>query len=410
MATDTNMSNIAGGLKNVYDKYLERAQNLSPRTIDSIGKDLRKYSPGGNGFYGAINNYGNESIGAINEEESFRTIDAENYLQWLVKPKVLVAPIQFSGLVAAAASTDEEAFANMVVDALDRARDRLLADENRQFFGYGLGVLATPSGSPASNLLSITVNSVQYLRANQVVDIYGSATGSVITAGLRISYVDHVNSLVGFAVSIGTALTAGNVIVKQNILASTPPADGKEMMGLRGIVDDYTDLTTFQNLTSSVYEWRSRRINASSANLTSDLLQRLLDDVGTMSPDGEEPDTIIMHRLQRRKYLDLVVPQKRYADGNMDTGFVKLSFNGHEMLLDKDCQTDTVYAIKKDKIRKFELEPIGMGKHEDSGQFLRAINQDVYQAFWRHYANFGTSSRLSHGKIVSLAVPTGISG
>ena len=409
---DTNLTSIAGGLKNVYDSYIERAQNLAPRTIDEIGKSLKKYSPGGNGYFGAINDAGNESGGAINEEETFRTIDSESYQQWKVTPKVLVWPIQFSGLVASAAQGDEESFANLVVDALDRARDRLMADENRQFFGYGQGILAQPSGTVASNLTSFTVNSVQYLRKNQVVDIYTSTGGSAITTGLRISFVDHVNLLVGLSASVGTALTAGNVIVKQNILASTPPADGKEMMGLRGIVDDGTDLTTFQNLTVSgtLYEWRSVRINASSANLTSDYLQRLIDSVAIMAPDGEEPDTLIMHKVQRRKYLDLVVPQKRFNDGDMDAGFTKLSFNGSEMLLDKDCQVDTVYAVKKDKIRKFELESIGMGKHEGSDTFLRAINQDVFQAYWRHYCNFGTSSRLSHGKLVSLTVPTGISG
>jgi hypothetical protein len=51
-----------------------------------------------------------------------------------------------------------------------------------------------------------------------------------------------------------------------------------------------------------------------------------------------------------------------------------------------------------------------MGKHEGSDTFLRSINQDVFQAYWRHYVNYGTSSRLAHGKIVGLAVPTGISG
>lgn len=406
---DTNMTSVAGGLKNVYDKYIQSAQNLQARASQEIGKAAQNYNPGGNGFFGAINDYGNESGGAINEEETFRTIDAEDYQQWKVTPKVVVWPIQFSGLVAAAAQGGEESFANLVVDALDRARDRLLADENRQFFGYGQGVLGAPAGAYASTVTSLTVNSVQYFRKNQVIDVYSTATQAV-TVGIRISFVDRVNSIIGLSAALGATSSTLNSIIKQNIYVS-PPADGKEMMGLRGIVDDGTDLTTFQNLNaSSIYEWRARRIAAASANLTSDLLQRLIDDVALLDPDGEEPDMLIMHRLQRRKYLDLVVPQKRYADGDMDTGFKKLSFNGTDLFLDKDCQTDTVYGLRKDKIRRFELEPIGMGRHEGSDIFLRLVNQDVFQGYWRHYCNYGTSSRLSHGKLTGLAVPTGISG
>jgi hypothetical protein len=407
---DTNLTSVAGGLKRVYDKYIQSAQNLSAKASQEIGKASQNYNPGGEGYFGAINDYGNESGGAINEEESFRTIDAEDYQQWKVLPKVNVWPIQFSGLVAAAAQGGEESFANLVVDALDRARDRLLSDENRQFFGLGNGTLGAPAGAYTSTMTSITVNSVQYFRKNMVIDIYSGAVSTV--SATRISFVDRVNAVIGLSAALGVNVDTTCQIVKQNIRNSAP-SDGKEMMGLRGIVDDSTDLTTFQNLrcdSGQILEWRSRRINASSANLTSDLLQRLIDDVATLDPDGEEPDMLITHRLQRRKYLDLVVPQKRYADGDMDTGFKKLAFNGMELFLDKDCQADTVYAIRKDKIRKFELEPLGMGRHEGSDIFLRLVNQDVYQAYWRHYCNYGTSSRLSHGKIVSLAVPTGITG
>lgn len=405
MATD--LTAIAGGLKRVYDSYIESTQNLSARSIDEIGKSLKKYSPEGEGFFGAINDYGNESGGAINETESFRTIDNEDYQQWKVSPKVLVWPIQFGGLTAAAAQGDEASFANLIVDALDRARDRLMSDENRQFFGLGTGALAAPAQACASTLVSFTVDSVQYLRRNMVVDIFSGSTKTVDS--YRINYIDRVNNIVAFLTSIGVAIDTTTVIVKENIRDSAP-SDGKEMMGLRGIVDDSTDLTTFQNLNaSSIYEWRSRRINASSANLTSDLLQRLIDDVAILDPDGSEPDLLIMHRRQRRKYLDIVVPQKRYMDGEMDAGFKKLSFNGVEFLLDKDCQTDTVYALRKEKLRKFELEPLGMGRHEGSDTFLRLVSQDVFQAYWRHYCNFGTSSRRSHGKLVSLAVPSGVS-
>jgi hypothetical protein len=404
---DTNMTSVAGGLKRVYDSYIESAQNLSTRSIDEIGKSLKKFSPEGEGYFGAINDYGNESGGAINEEEVFRTIDSEDYQQWKVTPKVLVWPIQFGGLTAAAATGDEGSFANLIVDALDRARDRLMSDENRQFFGLGNGLLAAPGAAVTAAGVSFTVNSVQYLRRNLVVDIFSGATKTVV--GYRIASVDRVNNVIAFLTSIGVAIDTTTQIVKQNIRDSAP-SDGKEMMGLRGIVDDSTDLTTFQNLNASTtYEWRSRRIDAGAANMTSDLLQRLIDDVAILDPDGQEPDLIIMHRRQRRKYLDLVVPAKRYMDGEMDTGFKKLSFNGVDFHLDKDCQVDTVYALRKDKIRKFELEALGMGRHEGSDTFLRLVNQDVFQAYWRHYANIGTSSRLSHGKLVNLSVPTGIS-
>lgn len=401
----TSLTSIAGALKNVYDNYAERQQNLKHRAIDEISKSLAKYSPGGNGYFGAINDYGNESIGAINETENFRTIDNENYAQWKVTPKVMVGPIQFSGLAAAAAEGDGESFVAVVVDALDRAKERLLKDENRQFYGYGTGHLFSISGTPASNLTSFTVDTVQYVRENMIIDGYTGATLTV--TGARVSAVDHVNNIVYLATSLAVSLTASSDFVKQNIRASSPPADGKEMMGLRGIVDDGTDVTTFQNLSvSSNFLWQARRIS-NTGNLTSDLMQQLIDDVAVLC--GEEPDKLIMHRRQRRKYLDITVPQKRYADGDMDTGFKKLEFNGMELWLDFDCQIDTVYAIQLDRIRKFELEALGMGKYDGSDTFLRLVNADQFQAYWRHYCNFGTSQRNAHGKITGLSTPSGVS-
>lgn len=403
----TSLTSIAGALKRVYDKKAEYQQNLKHRAIDEIAKSLEKYNAGGEGFFGAINDYGNESVGAINETEAFRTIDNENYAQWKVVPKILVAPINISGLAAKAADSDEEAFVNAMVDALDRAKERLLKDENRQFFGLGNGLLASPTATVSSAATSFTVDSAQYLRRNMVIDVFNGATKTVDS--LRISDVDKTSNIVYFATSIGPSgavIGTTSQLVKENIRDSAP-SDGKEAMGLRGIIDDSTDLTTFQNIDVTASRiWRGRYIDAASANLTSDLLQRLIDDVQVLS--GEMPDTLIMHPNQRRKYLDIVVPQKRYQDQDLDAGFKKLSFNGTELWLDPDCQYATVYAVKKSELRKFEVAPLEMGGLEGSDKYLRSAGYDLFEAYWRHYMNFGTGRRNVHGKIVSLAAPTGV--
>jgi len=402
MGTDTGT--IAGAVKRVYGKNVARMQNLEARAINEVAKSAKSYSNGGEGYFGFINDYGNESVGAITESEQFRSIDNENYQQFKVTPKINVAPIQFSGLVSKAAENDEEAAVNVVLDAMERARDRLIKDENRQFYGLGTGLLCSPAGAVASNLLSFTVDSAQYLRQNQVVDIFSASTKSITS--VRIQYVDKVNNVVGFAASIGIALNATMQIVKEHIRDSAP-TDGKEMMGMRGIVDDGTDLTTFQNLSAaSNYLWRGRRIDAGGGNLTSDLLQRLIDDVAVLS--GENVDTLITHRLQRRKYLDIVVPQKRYMEQKMDAGFQKLEFNGLELWLDVDCQADTVYAGKKSLLERFELCPLEVGTHDGSDKFLRLSNYDLFQSYWRHYCNLGIEKRNGWGKIVNLAKPTGV--
>lgn len=402
----SDTTSASGLLKNIYGDYLERVQNLQTLTIDEIGKSAKKFNAAGNGFFGAINDYGNEAGGALNETETFRTIDSEHYAQYKVTPKVINWPVQVSGLLSQAAEGDEESFANAVLDAVDAARNRTRKDENRQFFGLGTGLLCKLSASVASNISTVTVDTTQYLRANMKLDVYNGSTKTV--SGIQIKYVDPVNSQVYFYSTLGAAVITTDQFVKENIRVSQP-TDGKEMMGLRGIVDDTTDLTTFQNIDATTsYLWRGVRINASSANLTTDLLQRLEDDIRLLS--GDEADTFIAHPKQRRKYLDLVVPQKRYMDGNMDSGFTKLSFNGKDFLLDVDCQTDTVYNIKKDKIAKFELAPMKMAGLDGSDKWLRASAQDVYQTYWIHYCNFGALKRNCHGKIVSLATPSGISG
>lgn len=399
------MSSLAGLLKRIQEGEVADQQNLEALSFDEFAKSGKKYNAGGKGFFGAINDYGNESVGALNETEQFRTIDSENYQQYTVVPKIMNGPIEITGLAVEASDDDVEAFAEGLLREIQGAKKRLRKDMNRQFFGRGDGTLAVPSANVTAAATSFTVASAQYLRKNMVIDAQSNGNNNSISHN-RITNVDKVNNVVYLSVSIGVSMITTDQIYKENIRVGAS-ADGKEMMGLDGIVDDSTLLTTFEGLdATSIMEWRAVRINASSGNLTSDLLQRLEDDVATLG--GEDPDTLISHKLQRRKYLDLVVPEKRFNSLELDAGFSKLKFNGKEFWLDVDCQRDNVYAIKKSRIYRFEVAPMAMGGLDDSGTWLRASNFDKFQAYWRQYVNIGTDKRNAHGKIVNLAVPSGI--
>ncbi len=399
------MSSLASLLKRIQEGEVADQQNLEALSFNEFTKSGKKYNAGGKGFFGAINDYGNESGGALNETEQFRTIDAENYQQYTVVPKIMNGPIEITGLAVEASDDDVESFAEGLLKEIEGSKKRLKKDMNRQFFGSGSGTLCTPTSTVSAAATSFTVNSAQYLRKNMVVDAQSNGSNNSISHN-RITNVDKVNNVVYFAVSIGVSMITADQVYKENIRVSAS-TDGKEMMGLDGIADDSTLLTTFQGLdATALYEWRAVRISASSANLTSDLLQRLEDDVATLG--GEDPDTLITHKIQRRKYLDLVIPEKRFNDLSLDAGFSKLKFNGKEFWLDVDCQRDQVYAIKRSRIYKFEVAPMAMGGLDDSGTWLRASNFDKFQAYWRQYINLGTDKRNAHGKIVALAVPSGI--
>ena len=247
-------SSQQNALKRLYSKYSTQQQNLEALSFNEIAKSSKKFNAAGAGFFGGVKVYGNESVGAINENEQFRTADEEIHQQFKVIPKIQSAPIKISGLLASVAEDQSEAFADKVVDELEGARERALKDLNRQFFGKGDGLLAHPGAAVASNATSFAPDSSQYLRANMIVDIFQG--GSKVVTGIRISDVDKVNNVVYLATSLGVAIDTTFDVVKQNIRDSAP-SDGKEHMGLRGIIDDSTDITTSQNLDStSLRVWR----------------------------------------------------------------------------------------------------------------------------------------------------------
>lgn len=390
---------LGGLLKNVYSKRVTSLQNKAAFLYKMLPKS--PYKPIGTGFYPAVSVRGNQAGGgAINETESLRTAGNETVLQLKITPKINEWTVQVSGLSRAVSEDEEGSFATGLVRQLDDALENLLKDLNRQCYGNGKGVLARINGAATSTVQ--TFDDVIYLKPGMVVDTYDSTGTTRDENSVVISSVDRANNQATFSTSIST--TDNDILVREEMLISAPD-EGKELAGLKVIIDDGTEATTFQNQSRTTYpELRGNVIAAGSVNLTNDLLQRAVDEVAIVG-DGRI-DMLISRHGQRRKYLDLVTPDKRFLDDKLDRGYQYISWNGLKWYIDVDCPKGTIIGLSQKYINKYEVRGIHLA--DDDGSILKWNGSaDIFIAYYRLYANLGSEKPNAHVRLTGLNEPTG---
>lgn len=388
---------LGGLIKRVYGKGIVQQQNKAAFLYKMLPKSI--YKPKGVGFYPAVSVAGNQQGGgAINESEALRTAGNEDVQQFVITPKVNEWTVQITGLARAVSEGDEASFATGLIRQLDEALENLLKDVNRQSFGRGNGLLATVSTTSTGT--THTFDTVQYLKPAMVIDAYTGTTRSVDSA--TISSVDRANNQATFSASI--TLTADDQIVREETRVSAA-SDGKEMAGTTLIIDDGTVATTFQGLSRSTYTiLRGNVIAAGSVNLTNDLLQRAADEVSIVG-DGRI-DMLISRHGQRRKYLDLTTPDKRFLDDKLDRGYQYIYWNGLKYYIDVDCPKSEIIGLTQKYLERFEVRGIHLA--DDDNSILKWNGTaDVFIAYYRLYANIGSLKPNAHFRLTGLNEPTG---
>lgn len=395
------LATLDGVLKRKYTQdQIARVQQLVADFLSTIGQGSEK--PGGEqgAIFGSIDLEIYQSGGAQNQNEQFRTDEYGTSKQSTIPAKINIWPITLTNFAIELTKGNAEAFMPGLKKRFDDAAIMMKKDENRQLFGYGMGVLALVNGAlVASTSLVVDTPGVQYFFPGMRIDVWTALSSGVQEASnVKISSINYSTN----TLTLASAVTVSNnsYIVRSGMLTSNP-TDGKEMMGLQGITDDNTLFTSFQGLSRATYEtWRGTIVDASSANLTADMLQRAADKGERRS--GQLVDTIVSNRVQRRQYLSLTVPQKRFMSDKLDSGFQVLEWNGIKWLVSFECQTDKIYMYPKRLLKKYEAYPIKLD--DSNGSTLTRIpGTDTIEAYYKHYCNVGTWYPNAFVRIDSLA-------
>ena len=288
-------ASLGGIIKKVYDKNFITNHIIEESFLyDKISVAGDK--PAGEGYYFAGRFARNQGGGSQNEKEALRQSGAPLVKQAYILPKVFTWTGQLTGLAAAMAKGEPGSFANIMDDAFTDALAAARQDLDRQFYGIGDGKVGTCSATATS--ATQTVDNPLNFMPGAYYDQYAAA-GTLTASGLLVSDIDPFAMTVTFSASVtGTIL---DYYVKQGMKINAP-TDGKEMMGIRGIIDDGSKVDLFEGLyraSSTYYKlWRGLVIAAGSVDLTADILRRANDRLQVM---GCKNPLLLSNFGQRRK-------------------------------------------------------------------------------------------------------------
>jgi hypothetical protein len=282
----------------------------------------------------------------------------------------------------------------------------LATDRNRAMFGWGQGTLALINAADpdASATVAVdapggvagSVNGPRFLQPGMVC-AFINPTGPAIRAGIRtISSINTANQTVTFDSAVGTAVADNDRIVRAASTAITLITDtshGQEFMGLLGLVDDATYVTTLHNVSRTTYPIFGSHVIASVGALSADILQRGID-IAEQRGEGEISN-LICHHSVRRAYLALMEADRRYIGAQLrrpDVGTVAaklgdVTYGEIPMIVDKDCPYGTLFGVDPSTFTRW-VECEGEWADDDGTILLRLVNQDAYEARYRIFDNF----------------------
>jgi len=284
---------------------------------------------------------------------------------------------------------------------------------NRQLFGFGSGTLAvvSPGANSATQTLinpggvTGTVNTPRFIKPGMYVAIT-DPTGVTIR---DVQLVSSVNTAAGTIVLANAVNTTTNDLVSLGTISGSTKTGsfGKEMMGLLGIVDQTTYVSSIFGVdrSSAANTYFFSGVQTAVGALSEDFLYRQIHNQW-IDISGVKVDTFFVHPSIEREYYKLTQADRRYQGADLNNPDAGVDMNakpmfGHvaEWAADKDAPYGTLIAACSDNLFVTYLNEgswDSFGMDGDSPELLRFVAdqtgyEGVYYLLLNAYSDRGNA-------------------
>ncbi len=423
-----DLTNIDALLKDFYvDKIPDEIKNHFPMSEWAAKRDDMP-TDGRQVFY-PVHVGRNTGVGAIGENANLPTAGNQQWADMKVPYLYNYARITLTAQAIKVSKSSKGAFEKGLNAEIMGASKDCGRNRNRQLFGAGKGIIAMVNGAVSAGS-TITLNNLygQSGAGGQYNVAKFFAAGQIVAFVTAAGAIEAVGTIASVNLSANTITLTGNVTISNgdyvcfvSTAASTAIGDtgyNAEVMGLLGMVDDGTNVATYNSISRTTYPiMKSSVVDLGNGSLTLPLMQKLWDNVDQLS-DGKI--TVgFWHHSTRAEYLNLLVQFKRFNDAkslNPDGGWKgglrteEIEFNETPLVADRDCPYSTLFVLDEEELFRYVNEE-GKFADEDGRILLRLASQDAYEARYRIFDNFCYDTPNSAGVMRNIALsstPTNI--
>jgi hypothetical protein len=414
MAEGQNLAIANVILKDVYGDINDQINNATP-VLDGIKSTARNITQvGGLGVKFVAHVGRNTGIGARSEDEDLPEAGNQQYVSGETDLKSFYGSVRLTGQVMAQASQNYQTFADVTAEEIERIRDDIAKDQNRQVFGDGTGTLAKVATANTVAATTLVLDDVKYLHIGMRVDILLAATLAntvptpAHTAGyVTIAGINKSTKTVTFDRNLAASVTVGSAVVRSNSTTSTQVNNWKkEWTGFGAIVNASSVLHGINP--SSTPTWAAKTKDISVSSVPQQITE--LDMIGMVTDiasEGDKPDVIWTDHGSWNGYWKALEENRRYVNkvdlqgGNRGLGFAT-EFGDLPFKADFDAPTGKMWFINQKKLN-LNTNRGWEWIDEDGSKWKQVPRRDAFIAYLRNYSEISTYRRNTHGVISGIA-------
>lgn len=394
----TSLTYFAEALKIDYLPAVREQLNNSTYLMTKIRRNERDVS--GKQWQMVAHYKRNSGVGA-GSETALPTAGYQSYVNPYGSVKYNRGRITVTGPTIAAARDDKGAIVRVLDSEITGVTTDLKQDIEFQLHNDGTAVRALVNGDPGTDA-TITVDQpgTRYLYEGLPIEFVTSTTGVLSTSGVvTTNSVSTITDSVNFELNTtaNTNIADNDWIIRtgSRIVTNTDLITNAsyEMMGLKGIIDDASYVTTLHNLSRSSYAWwkcatfSTDDNSGTNRDLTLTLMQSA---VSAVEQEGGKIDLILCDHATRDAYAAIVIADKRYPNTmKLDGGFTALEFDGIPVVADPMMPTYTMFFIDTSHLQLMQMgDWVWMDR--DGAVLSRVADSDAYEAVLYWYADLVT--------------------